>query len=59
VPFFCIEKRAIAMIAAITIRVLWLIVSNPGIIRIPSTALNILMAGVITPSPKRKEIPTI
>ena len=33
--------------------------SSPGIKREPSTALSMLMAGVITPSPIRREIPTI
>jgi len=31
--------------------------SNPGIRSVPSTALSMLIAGVITPSPTRRDIP--
>jgi len=46
-----------AMIAAIRTRTPWEMFSIPGISTIPSTADMILMAGVITPSPKSSDTP--
>ena len=48
-----------AIIEAIRIIAVFEMPSSPGIKREPSTALSMLMAGVITPSPIRREIPTI
>ncbi len=47
-----------AMTAAIRIRLVCLVPSNPGIKSKPSTALIILMAGVIIPSPIKRDMPT-
>lgn len=56
-PLFCIEKSAMAIILAVKTRVPCSIFPNPEMMRIPSTALRMLIAGVITPSPIRKEVP--
>ena len=50
-------NRKIAITAAISIRRIWAVLSKPGIKRIPSTAERILIAGVITPSPIKSEMP--
>ena len=57
VPFFWIEKSRMAMPPAITTREVWFIPSSPLIRSMPSTALRILMAGVMTPSPMMSEMP--
>ncbi|OPY35193.1 MAG: hypothetical protein A4E34_00870 [Methanoregula sp. PtaU1.Bin006] len=59
VPRVWNEKRQMAISPANIIRNVWGVCSNPGIKRIPSTAERMLMAGVMTPSPMKREIPTI
>ena len=58
-PRACSAKRPTAMTAAMVMRTIWVVFSNPGMRRIPSTAERMLIAGVMTPSPIKREIPTI
>src|SRR4030042_5956067 len=57
VPFLWKINNRIAMNAAMRIRISCLIFSSAGISNDPSTALRILIDGVITPSPMRSDIP--
>jgi len=50
VPLLWITNRTAAIQQAIMTRIPWLILSRPGISTRPSTALRILIAGVIMPS---------
>ena len=57
VPLNWTAKSPTAMTMAITSSVHWCVSSRPGIKTRPSTADRIEMAGVMTPSPSRRQTP--
>ena len=57
VPFRWKTNNKIAITLAMRIRGVCFVPSRPGIRRMPSTALRMLIAGVMTPSPTRRDMP--